>query len=319
MEIAVVTGPTGAVGTALCQKLIDEGFTVYAVCRKMSKREKNIPRQAKKIYCDLKDIRTLPEKIKCADVFYHLAWENTVGVGRNDMFSQTENIKYTLDAVKAAAALGCICFIGAGSQAECGRHNELLRSDTPCFPENGYGMAKLCAGQMSRAMCSELKIRHVWARILSVYGPFDGENSLISLVMRNQKSNGDTSLTKGEQMWDYIFSYDAADALYLMFKKGRNGAVYTLGSGRIRPLKEYVQEIKEVMGGNGKLNFGEIPYGKDQIMYLGADITEMKNELGFTPEYSFKDGINKIIEIEKENREYYSNKESGIYEKGSKS
>ena len=291
MKTAVVTGPTGAVGTALCQKLLSEGFKVFAVCREGSAREKNIPAEAERVYCDLKDISTLPEKIEKADVFYHLAWENTVGAGRNDMLSQTENIKYTLLAVKAAAALGCESFIGAGSQAEYGRHSEPLRADTPCFPENGYGMAKLCAGQMSRGMCRELNMRHVWARILSVYGPCDGERSLISLIIRTQKSGEDTPLTKGEQMWDYIFSYDAAEALYLMYKNGRDGAVYPLGSGDIRPLSEYVGEVKAAVGGKGKLLLGEIPYGKEQVMYLGADIADMRRDLGFTPKYSFKEGI----------------------------
>ena len=33
--------------------------------------------------------------------------------------------------------------------------------------------AKLCAGQMTRIACAQKGIQHVWARILSVYGPYD--------------------------------------------------------------------------------------------------------------------------------------------------
>ena len=291
MSIAVITGPTGAVGTALCKRLLDEGFEVYAVCREGSAREKNIPVGAERVYCDLKEISTLSEKIEKADVFYHLAWENTVGAGRNDMLSQTDNIKYTMQAVSAAKMLGCECFIGAGSQAEYGRHSVPLRADTPCFPENGYGMAKLCAGQMSRVMCRDCGIRHVWARILSVYGPYDGERSLVSHIIKTQKNGEDTPLTRGEQMWDYLFSYDAAEALFLMYKHGRDGAVYPLGSGDIRPLSEYVKDIKEAVCGSGELKFGEIPYGKEQVMYLGADITDLSQDLGFSQKYTFKEGI----------------------------
>lgn len=76
--------------------------------------------------------------------------------GRNDMPAQIENIRYTIDAVRTAAAMGCRVFVGTGSQAEYGRVDGVLRADTPTNPENGYGMAKLCAGQMSRTEAAAL-------------------------------------------------------------------------------------------------------------------------------------------------------------------
>lgn len=300
MKTAVITGPTGAIGTALCAKLISEGVKVYAVCRKDSKRINRLPKGTELIFCQLNEILDLPNKIDSADVFYHFAWANTSGPGRNDMYSQTDNIRYTLDAVKAAKMLGCECFIGAGSQAEYGRHSELLTANTPCFPENGYGMAKLCAGQMSRQMCSELGIRHIWARILSVYGPNDGENSMISFVIRSLLNGEEPSLTEGRQMWDYLFSYDAANALYLMWKKGVNGRVYPLGSGAVRPLAEYTEILRDAINPALPLGIGKNPYSSNQVMFLGADITTLQKELNFSPAYNFESGIRITIDSIKE-------------------
>lgn len=291
MQTAVITGPTGAIGTALCAKLLKEGVRVLAVCRQNSARADRIPAGAEKIFCDLSEISRLPELVGHADVFYHFAWADTIGVGRNDMYSQTANIKYTLDAVKAAKELGCECFIGAGSQAEYGRHNELLIPETPCFPENGYGMAKLCAGQMSRKMCADMGIRHIWPRILSVYGPYDGERTMISSVISSLLAGKEPELTAGTQMWDYLFSYDAANALYLMWKKGRDGAVYPLGSGQVRPLREYIEMIRDCIDPTLPLGLGKVPFGSGQVMFLGADISSLKNDLGFEPSYNFADGI----------------------------
>ncbi len=296
MYTAVITGPTGSIGTALCEKLIKEGVKVYAVCRNASARANRIPAGAHTVFCDLEDLSQLPEYIDHADVFYHFAWANTTGAGRNDMYSQTENIRYTLSAVKAAKSLGCECFIGAGSQAEYGRHNVPLTAETPCFPENGYGMAKLCAGQMSRVMCAELGIRHIWPRILSVYGPCDGEKSVISITINALLEGRSPDLTDGSQMWDYLFSYDAAEALYLMWKKGRNGAVYPLGSGDIRPLRDYLVELQQCINGSVPLGFGNIPFGASQVMYLGADISALKNDLNFEPSYSFSEGIKLTVD-----------------------
>lgn len=301
MNTAVITGSTGAVGTALCKKLLKENVRVLAVCRKNSVRADRIPAGAEKIFCDLSELSQLAEIVGEADVFYHFAWADTIGAGRNDMYSQTANIRYTLDAVRAAKAMGCECFIGAGSQAEYGRHNELLNPDTPCFPENGYGMAKLCAGQMSRKMCADMGIRHIWSRILSVYGPYDGERTMISSVISSLLEKREPELTAGTQMWDYLFSYDAADALYLMWKKGRDGAIYPLGSGKVRPLREYIEMLRDCINPDLSLGFGKIPFGQAQIMFLGADISALKNDLGFAPSYDFAEGI-------KLTAEHYKNK-----------
>ena len=72
-----------------------------------------------------------------ADAFFHLAWAHTIGAGRNDMPAQIENIRYTIDAVRTAAAMGCRVFVGTGSQAEYGRVDGVLRADTPKTPKTG--------------------------------------------------------------------------------------------------------------------------------------------------------------------------------------
>ena len=81
------------------------------------------------------------------DVFFHFAWLGTTGAARNDMYLQNQNVRYALDAVAAAKRFGCHAFIGAGSQAEYGQVEGLLTPETPAFPEMGYGIGKLCAGQ----------------------------------------------------------------------------------------------------------------------------------------------------------------------------
>ena len=174
MKRAVITGPTGAIGMALITQCIREGWEVLAVCHRGSARISSIPvhPRVKVLETELSELGQLEQVIEGRyDVFYHFAWEGTTGTARNDMPLQTRNIASALQAAELAAKLGCNTFVGAGSQAEYGRTEQLLSPETPVFPENGYGMAKLCAGQMSRIRCQELGIKHVWVRILSVYGP----------------------------------------------------------------------------------------------------------------------------------------------------
>lgn len=298
LRTAVVTGPTGAIGTALCQCLLDYGLTVYAVCRPGSPRAASLPESGNlyKVDCDAAHYASLPGKIGQADAFFHFAWAHTIGPGRNDMPAQIDNIRYTIDGVRAAAALGCRVFVGAGSQAEYGRVEGMLEPHTPANPENGYGMAKLCAGLMSRTEAAALGVDHVWARVLSVYGPHDGPATMISGTIRALLAGQCPPLTKGEQQWDYLYSADAAEAFYLMALRGQNGSVYPLGSGQARPLKEYILALRDAIDPALSLEFGQVPYGPNQVMHLQADIAPLTRDTGFVPGTEFTEGIRKTIE-----------------------
>lgn len=295
----IITGPTGAIGIALIYKLISEGVHVTAVCHRKSQRIGNIPKSelVNVIECNLDEICGLSESMgdsKKYDCFIHMAWACTAGNGRNDVDAQIKNIQYAVDAVEAAAKLGCKRFIGTGSQAEYGRCDNILKPDTPTFPENGYGIAKLCAGQMSRLRCEQLGIEHIWTRIFSVYGPYDGENTLISSLIRKLKTREHISCTNAEQIWDYIYSEDAADALYSIMNKGISGKTYLIASGEPHPLKYFIEIVKNCINPNAEIGYGEIPYSPLQVMNLRADISELENDTGFRARTMFCDGIDLI-------------------------
>ncbi|MCQ2484648.1 MAG: NAD(P)-dependent oxidoreductase [Clostridia bacterium] len=298
IKSAVITGPTGAIGTAMCGLLVKNGVRVYAVCRPDSKRLCNIPNGAEIIECDLSALNLLKDKITSPiDVFFHFGWQGTTGESRNNMLLQNENIKFTLDAAHAADSLGCKVFITSGSQAEYGRVNGTITPSTPCFPENGYGMAKLCAGQMCRIECEKLGMDFIWTRILSVYGPFDGNATMIISVIK-QLLNGDKpALTSGEQMWDYIYADDAARAFYLLAQKGISGKTYVVAGGKSQPLKEYVKTLRDCINPALPLGFGEVDI-KNPVA-LRADTSDLKKDTGFEPQMSFEKGIKKTIEYVK--------------------
>lgn len=298
MKKIAVTGPTGAIGIALIQYCISRDIEVYAFCRKNSTRIDNIPKSplVHIVYCDLKELDIFEINGIEADVFYHFGWGATIGAGRNDMALQIKNIQYTIDAVHLAKRLGCSVFVGAGSQAEYGRFEGNLDAEIPTFPENGYGMAKLCAGQMSRIECEKLGLKHVWTRILSIYGPYDNDNTMITSTIKKLLGGETPDLTYGDQMWDYLYSKDAARAFIALGEKGVSGKIYCIGSGKARPLKEYIEILRDKINVNAKLGFGNIPYGPKQVMYLCADISALQADTGFVPQVSFEKGIQETID-----------------------
>ncbi len=303
----VISGGTGAIGMALIKELIAGGHTVYVLVRPDSARKERLKsiKGVNLVEADLTDYSTRMSEIadeigKDVSVFYHLAWNGTIGDCRNDCYLQNQNVRFTLDAVRLAKALGAETFIGAGSQAEYGRVEGVLTASTATNPENGYGMAKLCAGYMSRLLCEQLALKHIWVRVLSVFGPYDSEKTMVVSCLRKMLNGEKAKFTKGEQKWDYLFSADAARAFarlgeMSLLGDALNNKVYCLGSGQAKALKEYIGIMHNLSKCSQKLLLGEIPYGSRQVMFLQADISELEKDIGFEPKTSFEDGINETI------------------------
>ena len=299
MKQVIITGVTGPLGMALVHYLAQNGINMTLVVRPGSKRNASIyiSDRTQVVECTLAEIQTLSGRLPHQyDVFFHLGWETASREITNDPFVQSRNILYTLDAVRLAHDLGCKVFVGAGSQAEYGRPDGLLAADTPANPETSYGIAKYASGKLSRQLCETFGIKHCWCRILSIYGPFDRETTgamyCIYSLLKGQKP----SLTKAEQMWDYIYSADCAKALYLIAEKGRHGAAYPVGSGQARPLREYFECIRDCINPSLPLGIGDKQYPNGQVMRLCADIAVLMKDTGFAPEYSFETGIRETIE-----------------------
>lgn len=294
---AIITGATGAIGTALVNEFVKNGVETLVFVREGG-RNRSIPLSplVTKITCPLDKLKTIRNETgKTYDVFYHFAWANTFGEGRNDADAQVKNIEYALNAVETAKRFGCHTFIGAGSQAEYGRVEGALTADTPAFPENGYGIAKLAAGQMSRLRAEQLGLKHIWVRVLSVYGPNDGAQTMVTSMIAKLRNGEKAQFTKGEQLWDYLYSGDAAEAFRLIGEKGIGGKTYVLGSGNARPLREYIQIIGKSLNAENLLDFGSIPYSPKQVMHLCADISELTNDTGWKPRFGFEDGVSELL------------------------
>lgn len=300
MKKAIITGATGVIGTAMIKELTDHGVEVLVLCREGSVRNSQIPEHplVTRKYCSLGELASLEPMDKKYDVFYHLAWEGTTGKARDDMYLQNQNVKYALDAVGVAKRWGCHTFIGAGSQAEYGCVKGALKPDTPAFPTMGYGIGKLAAGLMTRQYAHQLGLKHIWVRIVSVYGSNDGNGSLVMTVLNKLKQAETPQLTKCEQIWDYLYSGDAARAFALLGEKGVDGKTYVLGSGRVRPLREYVEDIRDTVAPGAGLDFGVLDYYPHQAMHLQADASELEKDTGWRTATPFVRGIRHIIDEE---------------------
>lgn len=298
MKRAIILGATGVLGLALINELINNNIEVLVLHRDNSKRISKIPTSplVTKMVCSMEQLHLIQnEESKKYDVFYHFAWSGTTYDQRNDPILQEKNIQYSLDAVSLAKRFGCEIFIGAGSQSEYGIVDGLLRSDTPTNPIDCYGSAKLCAGQLTRIYAHSINMKHVWVRITSAYGPNCDEKIMVMDTINKLKNGELPKFTKAEQKWDFINSKDAATVFRLIAEKRIDNKIYVLGSGEHKTLKEYILEIRDTVSPDTELFFGDIPYVDNKIINLDTDISELRNDLGWEPKISFREGIMELI------------------------
>ncbi len=305
MNSMVITGATSSLGTALIDECIRNDIKVLALVRKDSPNLDRITKDArvKVVFCALDEMADFKPSDEKYDAFVHLAWAGTANAEKRDQIRpQIDNISYALDAVDLAERLGCSVFVGAGSQAEYGRTNEVLTEETPTRPETAYGAAKLCAGGMTRMACKAKGIRHIWSRILSSYGPKYVPQTVINYTINELLAGRKPVLTAGEQIWDFLYNEDVARALYLLAKDGKDGELYVVGSGISHPLREYLETIRDLIDPTLELGLGEREYSDREVMHLACDITKIREDVGFSPQVSFEEGIMRTIRW---NREHY--------------
>jgi nucleoside-diphosphate-sugar epimerase len=80
-----------------------------------------------------------------------------------------------------------------------------------------------------------------------------------------------------------------------MAEAGRDGAIYPLGSGESRPLRDFFELLRDAVDPALPLGLGELPYPPNQVMRLEADISGLTRDTGFVPTIPFEVGIREVV------------------------
>ncbi|MCR4587353.1 MAG: NAD(P)-dependent oxidoreductase [Lachnospiraceae bacterium] len=297
MKKVLITGATSLIGVELVKACLLKELEVIALVRKNSSTIARLPDspKVKVVTADLEDLHQVSSEELSADIFFHLGWQGTSREGRKDPIIQEKNIKYTLDAVELAARANCKVFIGAGSQAEYGKHVEQITTpDSPIMPEEPYGIAKYAAGKLAEIHAKGHGMRFAWVRIFSVYGKYEIPTSMIQTTLHRMLRGSSCNFSAATQSWDFLYGEDAGKAILSIGMSANAEGVYCLGSGKARPLKDYIYEMKEITNTNSELTFSKepVPMGRG----FSVDISKLQKDTGWKPSIDFDEGIQKTIE-----------------------
>ncbi len=303
MNKVIVTGANGFVGTAVCKELSAQGISVIAVIRNEEENIediRNLPNLSI-VYSDISEFRRMSDKIvdRDIDVLYHFAWVGSAGPLRGDADVQMNNIKYTCDTVKACEDLGCRRFVFASSIMEYEIEATMATDVTPGI-NTLYCSAKVAADYMARTIAGSLGIDYIRAVISNIYGPGELSPRLVNTSLRKMLNGEHCAFSAGDQIYDFIYVVDAAKTFMAIGEKGIPNRTYYIGSQNPRPLKEFLKEMRDCVDPNLQIGLGELPFNGVSLTYKEFDVNAVKNDTGFTPKVSFKEGISNTIKWLKE-------------------
>lgn len=307
MKKVVITGASGFVGRALTINLINNGVEVVAIIRTGSTNKDKIPQSNKLVIieCDLKDLFSLKDKrLNGSEVFYHLAWEGSSGDLRSDERLQLSNVQYSTDAVRLAKRIGCQKFVGAGSIMEKETYLATMAQSNKLSSAYIYGMAKLSAHCLTKALAAKIEIDHIWPMITNTYGAGEKSPRFINTTLRKIINKEKLEFTAGTQNYDFIYIDDVAEVFRLIGEKGRPFYQYILGSGKATKLRNFIEQIGETLAPDQVLNFGDMHYTGIDLNIDEFSNADLLADTDFVISVPFKEGVIKTYDwlIKEENQ-----------------
>ena len=155
------------------------------------------------------------------------------------------------------------------------------------------------------------------------YGANQFPEKLIPLFIHNIKENKSLPVYgKGDNVRDWLWVNDHADAIDVIFHSGKVGETYNIGGNNEWQNIELIKKLCEIMdeklgraaGSSEKL----ITYVKDRQGHdkrYAIDASKLKNDLGWEPSIDFAEGLEKTVDWYLQNEAWLKNVTSGAYQK----
>ncbi len=228
------------------------------------------------------------------DVFYNLAWKGKGGALRADYNVQMANVKSALDFYKEAVRLGCKRYICAGTIGEL--MVELPECSKIRSQNFVYISAKNFLHRVLNAIEEPDKCRVIWVRLGNLYGGGDSGGNLVDYTLRHVMSNKDATFGPAEQPYDFVHVNDCVRALALIgVSESELEGDFYLGSGDVRPLKEYLWEIGRISKREALIKIGGRPDDGTRYREEWFSIDKLNHATGYIPRISFADGVGEMI------------------------
>jgi len=195
--------------------------------------------------------------------------------------------------------------------------------NTSYSPRSPYSASKASSDHLVRAYFHTYNLQVVISNCSNNYGPNQFPEKLLPLMINNIKNNKPLPIYgKGENIRDWLYVEDHANAIDIIFHKGKTGETYNIGGSNEWTNIKLVKKLCQILDTKLNRTSGEseklITYVKDRAghdLRYAIDSSKLQNELGWTPNVTFDKGLEKTVDWYLSNSKWMQNVISGEYEK----
>lgn len=189
----------------------------------------------------------------------------------------------------------------------------MFSESTPLSPNSPYSASKAGADMIVRAYYETYGLPVNITRCSNNYGPYQFPEKLIPLMIHNAQEDKPLPVYgDGLQIRDWLHVRDHCAAIATVLEKGRAGEVYNIGGNNEKANIEIVRLILSELGKPESL----ITHVQDRPGHdrrYAIDNTKITTELGWSPAYTFEQGIQETIEWYINNPQWVERITSGGY------
>lgn len=317
----LVTGGAGFIGSAVIRQAIRDGHKVvnvdaltYAACLENLASVADSPAYVFE-QVDIRDGTALTKTFKThkPDAVMHLAAESHVdrSIDGPAEFMQT-NIIGTYEMLEAARV-----YWQASGKPDTFRFHHIstdevygslddtgfFTEDTAYAPNSPYSASKAASDHLVRAWAETYGLPIVLTNCSNNYGPYHFPEKLIPVVILNALAGKNIPVYgKGENVRDWLYVEDHADALLTVLEKGALGRTYNIGGENEA---KNIDLVKTICGLLDELRPTDTPYA-DLITFVtdrpghdlryAIDPARIRNELNWHPSVTLEEGLRKTVQ-----------------------
>lgn len=267
----LVTGANGYLGTGVVKQLCDDGLYVIAACHS---RTDIVDNRAKKIQCDIFQIKEPFEYFGEPDILLHMAWRN--GFVHNDP-SHIEDLPKHYKFINSMADAGCKHIAVMGTMHEVGFFEGSIKEDTPTRPESLYGISKDALRNATKLICKNKGVIFQWLRGYYIVGNTDYGSSIFSKITAAEKKGQKLfPFTMGMNQWDFIDYDEFCKQVAASVEQDKINGIINICSGRPEKLADRVERFIKENKYKIKLDYGKFPDRPYDSKAVWGDDTKIK-------------------------------------------
>jgi UDP-glucose 4-epimerase len=280
-----LTGGSGQLGRAIIKQVAGrEDVSVLALDRsKAGRTEAGNVRHVITDFSDRPKIASLLREFE-PTVFIHAA-ATGMQHPRPDLRTLSEvNVRLPVQLAETVARLNDCSFLHVSSGLAYRDQGRPLREDDPLETAHVYGASKAQAEKELTSFALASKLHLVIVRPFSFTGEGDVGTRLFPSLLQHATAGVPFEMSTGDQVRDHSSVDDIAAGIVAaasLTNETEGAAIYNLGRGDSRTLRELVEFVIEELQIKVEARFGTRPLGANEPLFLVPDLSHVRQTLGW--------------------------------------